>query len=246
MTPEQSYLSAKNIPPRRRLIFAMDVPSPEEAKKLAEELGDSVEFYKLGLQLLMADGYRDLIRWMRARGKDVFVDLKFFDVPQTVASAVKQVSESGALFATVHGNDAILEAAVKAKGPLKILAVTALTSLDRADLDSLGFQANVEDLVLSRARRALEIGCDGVISSGMEARALRENLGEKLIVITPGIRPVENRQEDDQKRVMTVEDAFRSGADYIVVGRPIKDHPGFASPKEAAESIQTKIASIFG
>jgi orotidine-5'-phosphate decarboxylase len=123
-----------------------------------------------------------------------------------------------------------------------VLAVTALTSLDRGDLDDLGFACDVERLVLSRARRALEAGCDGVISSGLEARQLREHIDQRLLVVTPGIRPVENRPSDDQKRVMSVEEAFASGADYIVVGRPIRDA---ADPRAAAEAIQTSIARLF-
>lgn len=241
--PSSTHLSNKAIAPQERLIFALDVPGPDQARALVEELGDSVTFYKLGLELCMAGGYFELIEWLIARNKKVFVDLKFFDVPQTVASAVKQISRHGATFATVHGNDAILKAAAAEKGELKILAVTALTSLDQGDMDDLGFKTEVKDLVLSRARRALESGCDGVISSGLEAPALRENIDSKLIVITPGIRPVKN--DDDQKRTVDVEEAFLNGADYIVVGRPIRDHHGFDTPKAAAEAIQRRITTLF-
>jgi orotidine-5'-phosphate decarboxylase len=136
-----------------------------------------------------------------------------------------------------------MEAAAANKGDnLKVLAVTVLTSLDRGDLDDLGFQCDVEELVLSRARRALESGCDGVISSGLEAPRLREYVGDKLLVITPGIRPVDNKPTGDQKRVVSVEQAFRNGADHIVVGRPIRDAD---SPRAAAESIQETIEAEF-
>jgi orotidine-5'-phosphate decarboxylase len=146
-------------------------------------------------------------------------------------------------FVTVHGNQSIMQAAAENKGSdLKVLAVTVLTSLDRGDLDDLGFQCDVESLVLSRARRAFEAGCDGVISSGLEVPKLREYVDRRLVVVTPGIRPVENRPTSDQKRVVTVADAFANGADYIVVGRPIRDA---AVPKEAAESIQNTIRSLF-
>lgn len=236
------YLSTKSIPIRERLIFALDVPSVVEAKQWVETLGDEVQFYKLGLELFMAGGYFELIDWLRARGKQVFVDLKFFDVPETVASAVRQLKNRGATFATIHGNDAIMRAAVREKGDLKILAVTALTSLDRGDLDDLGFACDPETLVLSRARRALEIGCDGVISSGMEVARLRADLGNRLVVITPGIRPVDNDQPDDQKRTVDVRQAFLNGADYIVVGRPIRQA---ADPRAAASAIQTQIAAVF-
>jgi orotidine-5'-phosphate decarboxylase len=224
------------------LIFAMDVPDTDSARRLVTELGDSVQFYKLGLELFMAGGYFELLDWMVGQNKKIFVDLKFFDVPATVASAVKRLRNRGVTFATVHGNQSIMKAAAEVKGDVKILAVTVLTSLDRGDLDDLGFKCDVEELVLSRARRALEAGCDGVISSGLEAEKLREHIDQRLLVITPGIRPVENRPSDDQKRVVSVEQAFKSGADYIVVGRPIRDA---ADPKATAEAIQTTIAGLF-
>lgn len=234
----------KNIKTSDRLIFAMDVPDCDQARALADELGDAVTFYKLGLELMMSGGYFELLDWMLARNKKVFADLKFFDVPATVGSAVRQLKDRGASFVTVHGNQAIMEAAAANKGDdLKVLAVTVLTSLDRGDLDDLGFACDVEALVLSRARRALESGCDGVISSGLEAPKLREYIDSKLLVITPGIRPVDNRPEDDQKRVVSVEQAFVNGADYIVVGRPIRDAN---SPRAAAEKIQSTIAQQFG
>jgi len=221
----------------------MDVPGTAEAMKLAERLGDSVKFYKLGLELFMSGGYFELLDWMLSRGKKVFADLKFFDVPQTVKSAVLALKGRNIEFVTVHGNDKILKAAAENKNNLKILAVTVLTSLDEGDLKDLGFQCKVEDLVLSRARRAMELGCDGVISSGLEAARLREHLGEKFLIVTPGIRPVSNTVVDDQKRTVDVRQAFLNGADYIVVGRPIKEA---ADPRAAAEAIQGTIAEVFG
>jgi len=232
----------KNIDTRDRLIFALDVPDIDSAKALVEKLGDSVTFYKIGLELNMAGHYFELLDWLVARGKKVFVDLKFFDVPATVASAVRNLQNRGVTFATIHGNQSIMEAAAEAKGDVKILAVTVLTSLDRGDLDDLGFDCDVKELVLSRARRSLESGCDGVIASGLELPGLRDAVDEKLLVITPGIRPVDNRPEDDQKRVVSPEQAFKDGADYIVVGRPIRNAD---DPKAAAEAIQASIASVF-
>ena len=233
----------KNIPVRDRLIFAMDVPDCDRARALADELGDAVTFYKIGLELMMSGGYFELMDWLLERDKKVFADLKFFDIPQTVGSAVRQLKDRGASCVTVHGNQSIMEAAAENKGDqLKVLAVTVLTSLDRGDLDDLGFECDVEELVLSRARRALETGCDGVISSGLEAPRLREFIDEKLLVITPGIRPVDNKPTGDQKRVVSVEQAFRNGADHIVVGRPIRDAD---SPRAAAEAIQQTIAGEF-
>ena len=238
----QNFLSTKAIDPRDRLIVALDFPSVSAARALVTTLGDVVSFYKIGLELFMAEGYFDFLKWLVSQEKKVFVDLKFFDVPETVRSAVRALAGSGATLATVHGNQSIMEAAVKDKGPLKILAVTALTSLDRGDLDDLGFSCDVESLVLSRARRALEAGVDGVVSSGMEAASIRAELGDRLLVVTPGIRPVENKSVDDQKRTVDVAQAFRNGADYIVVGRPIRQA---SNPRLAAIEIQQTIQHLF-
>ncbi len=238
----QSLLSNKPIPTRERLIMALDLSSIQEAQALVETLGDSVIFYKVGMELFMSGDYFGFIEWLKAKNKKVFVDLKFFDISATVGRAIKALSNKGVDLATIHGNDAIMEAAAENKGDLKVLAVTALTSLDRGDLDDLGFKCDVRELVLSRAKRALQIGCDGIVSSGLEVQMIRKELDNKLLVITPGIRPVDNRLEDDQKRVVSVEQAFQNGADYIVVGRPIRDA---ANPKEMAEKIQGQIFSQF-
>ena len=234
----------KNIVNKDRLIFALDVDDCKKAKNLVEELGDSVSFYKLGLELMMTDEYFDLMSWMLKKDKQIFADLKFFDIPATVGAAVRSLKNRGASFVTVHGNQAIMESAAENKGDsLKVMAVTALTSLDRGDLNDLGFDCDVSELVLSRAKRALEAGCDGVISSGIEAPLLRKHINEKLLVITPGIRPVDNKPCEDQKRVVTVEKAFSNGADYIVIGRPIRDAN---NSRLAAENIQNSIDIIFG
>ncbi|QPK62737.1 orotidine-5'-phosphate decarboxylase [Methylomonas sp. LL1] len=237
-----SFISTKPIPVRERLIMALDLPTITEAQALVEELGDAVIFYKVGMELFMSGDYFGFIEWLKARNKKVFVDLKFFDIPATVGRAIKALSNKGVDLATIHGNDSIMEAAAQAKGDLKVLAVTALTSLDRGDLDDLGFQCDVKQLVLSRAKRALQIGCDGIVSSGLEVSMIREELGQKLLVITPGIRPVDNREDDDQKRAVSVEQAIQNGADYIVVGRPIRDA---ADRKAMAEKIQAQIAAQF-
>jgi orotidine-5'-phosphate decarboxylase len=221
----------------------MDVPDCARARELADELGDAITFYKIGLELMMSGGYFELLDWMLARNKKVFADLKFFDIPATVGSAVRQLKDRGAAFVTVHGNQSIMEAAAENKGDvMKVLAVTVLTSLDRGDLDDLGFDCDVSALVLSRAKRAFEAGCDGVISSGLEAPKLREFIDNRLLVVTPGIRPVDNKPSGDQKRVVSVEQAFINGADHIVVGRPIRDAE---SPRAAAEAIQATIEAQF-
>jgi orotidine-5'-phosphate decarboxylase len=226
-----------HIPSRERLIFALDVASLEEAHALISKLGDSVEFYKLGLEVFLSGHYFELLAELKSKGKKVFADLKLFDIPATVAAAVRQLARHELDFCTVHGNDSMLKAAADAKGSMQILAVTALTSLDQGDLDDLGFQCDARTLVLSRARRALALGCDGVVSSGLEVSALREHTDPRLITVCPGIRPVHN--DDDQQRVMTPFQAIRDGADYLVVGRPIRTA---SDPAVAAEAIQEDIA----
>jgi len=229
-----------NITSKDRLIVALDVPTAPDAKDLVEILGDSVHFYKIGLELFMAGDYFELLDWLNGKNKKVFVDLKFFDIPETVRRAVHRLNGRNVHFATVHGNDSIMRAAAEAKGDVRILAVTVLTSLDRGDLDDLGFECDVEELVLSRARRAVAVGCDGVVASGLEALALRRALDKRLLIVSPGIRPVENKE--DQKRVVGVEQAFNNGADYIVVGRPIRNAK---DPRAAAEKMQSQISSVF-
>ena len=232
-----------SIPARERLIFALDVPEPDQARQLISKLGDSVIFYKLGLEFFLSGQYFELAAELRNQGKKIFADLKLFDIPATVASAVRQLARHEVNFCTVHGNDSMLRAAAEAKGDMQILAVTALTSLDQGDLDDLGFQCDARSLVLSRARRALEMGCDGVVSSGLEVSALRESIDHALITVCPGIRPIFNDEQppqDDQQRIVTPAQAISSGADYLVVGRPIRDAE---DPKAAAEAIQQQIAS---
>lgn len=214
----------KDIPLEKRIIFALDVGERQEAEDWVKRLEPHLRFFKVGLQLFLACGF-GIVEWILERGSEVMLDLKLFDVPATVERAIEQIRGRGITFTTVHGNDEILRAAVRAKGDVKVLAVTVLTSLDEADLRDLGFRCSAEELVLSRARRALQLGCDGVISSGLEVPLLRRELGEAFYVVTPGIRPVANREVHDQKRVVGVKEAFLWGADHIVVGRPIRLSP---------------------
>ena len=230
----------KDINVEDRLIFALDLPEIDQAKDIVTELDDSVNFYKIGMEMLMTGSYFELLNWLTERDKKVFVDLKFFDVPEPVGRTIARLSDYGATFATIHGNQAMMEKAAENKNDLKILAVTALTSLDRGDLDDLGFDCDVQELVISRAKRAFEAGCDGVVSSGLEVPYIRKYVDKKLIAVTPGIRPVAN--DDDQKRVVDVATAFKSGSDYIVVGRPIKNAE---NRYQAASDIQKIIRSVF-
>jgi orotidine-5'-phosphate decarboxylase len=229
------------IPRRERLIAALDVPSAADARKLVEKLGDSVRFYKIGLELSTAGGYFELLDWLVKRGNRVFCDLKLHDIPETVRRAVANLRGRGVTFLTVHADRGVMGAAVKEKGDMQILAVTVLTSTGQADLAEQGYAGKLEDLVLARAGAAAELGCDGVICSGLEVARIKAKLGAKLLAVTPGIRPA-GGDAGDQKRVVDVAQAFRNGADYIVVGRPVRDAK---DPAAAAEAIQATIAGIF-
>jgi orotidine-5'-phosphate decarboxylase len=229
------------IPRAERLIAALDVPTAAEARALVERLGDAVRFYKVGLELFSAPGCFELVAWLTERGHKVFADLKLHDIPETVRRAVANLRGRGATFLTVHGHRSVMEAAAQEKGQLKILAVTVLTSFDQSDLSEMGTNRSVEDLVLARARGAVETGCDGVIASGLEAARLKAEFKNRLLIVTPGIRPV-GTPADDQKRTVDVAQAFAAGADYIVVGRPIRAAP---DPRAAAMAIQETIARIF-
>jgi orotidine-5'-phosphate decarboxylase len=232
-------MALKDIPLNERIIFALDVDSPEEARYWVDHLGSHIHFFKVGLQLFIA-GWFHVIDMITERGHKVMCDLKLFDIPETVRLAVRRLRGHGITLATVHGNSSIIEAAVGDKGEIKILAITALTSLGEEDMKEMGYFGKIEDLVFHRARSAREAGCDGVVSSGLEALRLRENLDDDLLIVTPGIRSGESREtaRDDQKRIVTAGEAVRNGADYIVVGRPIRSA---ADPIAVVESLQTEI-----
>jgi orotidine-5'-phosphate decarboxylase len=212
-----------DIPLNERIICALDFSEPETAKEWVEKLDGKIKFFKVGLQLFLA-GWWPVIDHIVSRGNKVMVDLKFFDIPETVGLAVQQLKNKGVTFATIHGNDPIIRAAVQHKGELKILAVTVLTSFDESDMKDMGFTGSVADLVLIRSKKAIELGCDGVVSSAREAGTLRSSIQNNFVIVTPGIRPglnVDTIQNDDQKRIATAKDAIRNGADYVVIGRPI-------------------------
>jgi orotidine-5'-phosphate decarboxylase len=229
------------IPRRERLIVALDVADAAQARALVERLGDSVCFYKIGLELFTSGGYFELLQWLAQRGNKVFADLKLHDIPETVRRVVANLRGRGVSLLTVHAERSVLRAAAAEKGDIRILGVTVLTSLGEADIRELGWRGSVQELVLARARATLESGCDGVIASGLEARALKEEFGAKFLVVTPGIRPA-GGEVADQKRTVDVAQAFAAGADYIVVGRPVRDA---ADPRAAAQAIQRTIAGIY-
>lgn len=233
-------MADKSIPLNERVIFALDFPSPEEAKRWVERLEDHIRFYKVGLQLFLA-GWFPIVDWITRRGHKVMVDLKFFDVPETVKLAVQQLQNRGITFTTVHGNDPILRAAALAKADVKILAVTVLTSFGQEDMaEMFGRPCKVEDLVLARARNAFRLGCDGVVCSGLEAASLRRDIGDDFVIVTPGIRPGRDLEAppDDQKRIVSAGEAVRNGADHVVVGRPISKS---SDPVVVALALQKEI-----
>jgi orotidine-5'-phosphate decarboxylase len=230
----------KKIPLDERIIFALDFADPVLAGEWVRKLDSRVRFFKVGLQLFLAGGW-PVVDDILARGNKVMLDLKFFDIPETVHLAVEQISNRGVSFATIHGNRPIIEAAVAARADMKILAVTVLTSFDESDMKELGMTGSVRDLVLVRAGKALDLGCDGVVSSALEAEPLRNKLGKNFLVVTPGIRPGLNRdvEKDDQKRVATARQAIINGADHVVIGRPISTAD---DPLGTVLSLQEEIA----
>ncbi len=223
---------------RERLIVALDVPDLEQAKSMVERLGDTVCFYKIGMQLAYGGGL-DYVRTLRDEGKQVFLDLKMLDIANTVGHGVASVSRLGATFVTIHAYPQAMRAAVAARGDnaLKILGVTVLTSLDEDDLAEAGYSRTPEDLVALRVRAALDCGIDGIVASPREARNIRDIVGDRLSIVTPGIRPI-GSDAGDQKRITMPGDAIAAGADYLVVGRPVI---AADDPAAAANSIVNEI-----
>ena len=228
----------KEIALKDRIIVALDVDQREKAQDIVRACESHIGFFKVGLQLFMAD-YFNTVDWIVDRGHKVMLDLKFFDIPETVKLAVEQVNNRGVSLATIHGNDPIIRAALEARGDMKLLAVTVLTSFGEEDMRAMGLTGSLAELVLFRARRALELGCDGVVSSGLEVEGLRAELGSRLLIVTPGIRPGANvKTDDDQVRVVTAGSAIQSGADHLVVGRPITRAE---DPIRVIEAMQAEI-----
>jgi orotidine-5'-phosphate decarboxylase len=227
------------IEPRDRLIVALDVHTVEEARAMVARIGDAVSFYKIGYQLALAGGLSYAAELIGS-GKKLFVDMKLHDIGNTVAAGVRSVSRVGATFLTVHAYPQTMKAAATAReGGLRVLAVTVLTSYDDADLKAAGYSMSVSDLVVQRARQALEAGVDGLVCSPEEVANLRAIVGNRLALVTPGIRPA-GSDAGDQKRFATPSSAIAAGADYLVVGRPVV---AAADPKAAAQAIVAEIAS---
>jgi orotidine-5'-phosphate decarboxylase len=203
------------------VIVALDLESSAHARSLIASLGDSASFYKVGLELYTSTGV-DFVRELKAQGHRVFLDLKLYDIGETVKRAVAQVARLGVDFLTVHGSRAVMEAAVAGKGaaPLQLLAVTVLTSFDESDLRQMGYSCSVSDLVELRVRNAMEAGVDGIVCSPVEVRRVRSVAGPGAILVTPGVRSM-GAAVGDQKRVATPAQAIADGADYLVIGRQV-------------------------
>ena len=227
-----------SLDPRERLIVALDVPSTAAAEDLVSRLGESVWFYKIGYQLAFAGGL-SLAAELIASGKQIFLDLKFHDIGNTVAKGVESVAQLGATFLTVHAYPQTMKAAVEGRrgSKLRLLAVTVLTSYDDADLAAAGYELNVKELAAARAEQARDIGIDGLVCSAEEVATLRNVVGRGMVLVTPGIRPA-GTASGDQKRIMTPARAMEAGADYLVVGRPILEA---GDPKAAADAIVAEI-----
>jgi len=208
-------------PQENPIIIALDVDSATEARGLVEQLGDSVSFYKVGMELYAAAG-SEFVRELVGQGKQVFLDMKFYDIGETVKRAVAQVAKTGVRFLTVHSSSAVMRAAVEGRGSssLKIIAVTVLTSFDEKDLADLGHACTVKELVALRVRKAVEAGIDGLVCSPLEVAEVRRIAGPAAILVTPGVRSA-GAGKGDQKRVATPAEALRDGANYLVIGRQV-------------------------
>ncbi|MFQ6551214.1 orotidine-5'-phosphate decarboxylase [Aestuariibius insulae] len=224
-----------------KLIVALDLPDALSGLELATRLGDTVSFYKIGLGMLTGGGLALARELKDDHGKRIFLDMKLFDIGATIEAAVRGLSQFDLDFLTVHGDPHVVRSASQAKGKMKILAVTILTSLDRADLDAgLISDGDIPEIVQIRAARAFEAGADGVIASPQEAGSIRRlPEAEGRLIVTPGVRPV-GSDLDDQKRIMTPAQAIAEGADHVVVGRPVWRSP---DPKSAAITIQKELQS---
>lgn len=239
-------LTMSTIQAQDRLIVALDVADIAAAREMIENLDGVTSFFKIGLTLQLATGVEDLIRSLIGDGKQVFLDYKYYDISETLKKAVTRAAGLGVSFLTIHGSSNLIRGAVEGRGDssLNLFTVTVLTAMDAADIAEMGYtNTSVEELVLFRARKALEAGCDGVIASGLEARKIKEISHNKLLVVTPGIRP-EGYGAGDQKRVTTPKDAILAGADYLVVGRPITN-PGGESPRDAAQRVIEEMQAAF-
>ncbi|HYA18916.1 MAG TPA: orotidine-5'-phosphate decarboxylase [Bryobacteraceae bacterium] len=221
------------------VIIALDFDSAAEADALVGRLGDAAAFYKVGMELYAAAGM-DCVRRLVDRGKRVFLDLKYYDIGETVRRAVAVAARSGATFLTIHSVGQVMRAAIEGRGdsPMKLLAVSVLTSFDQNDVHELGYDVPLQDLVRDRVHLSMETGVDGIIGSAVEARAIRAQIGPHMLLVTPGVRS-RGAATGDQKRVATPAEAVHDGADYVVIGRQVSRA---ADPAAALAAIHAELA----
>ena len=222
------------------IIIALDVETAEEARRIVQATAPSVDFFKIGMELYAAAGM-DFVKELCGSGKQVFLDMKFYDIGETVRRAVKQVAQTGVRFLTVHGSESVMRAAVegRADSKLQLLAVTVLTSFDQTDLADLGYPCPVEDLVELRVRKAMSSTIDGIVCSPLEAARVRRIAGPEAILVTPGVRSA-GSTKGDQKRVATPAEAIRDGANYLVIGRQVTRAQ---NPAAAVQKILDELAA---
>lgn len=228
-----------NVPHDNPIIVALDVPSATEARSIVQACGETIGFYKVGMELYAAEGM-PIVRELIEQGKDVFLDLKFYDIPETVKRATAQVAKAGVKLLTVHASKAVMRAAMEGKGSsgLRILGVTVLTSFDETDLADLGYTRTPAELVRHLVAKGMEADVDGFVCSPLEVADVRAVTGPTKVLVTPGVRPA-GAETGDQKRVATPAQAMANGASYLVVGRPITRA---ADPAEAARNLLRELA----
>ena len=239
----ERHIKGSEIPAKERLVFALDVPTAKAAEAMLDRVQETVGVIKIGLELFTGEGPA-VVRMVQKYGKPVFLDLKVLDIAETVQRTVARVADMGVSFLTVHADRKALVAAVQGRAgnpALNILAVTVLTNVAQADLRECGFDGTVEQVVVARARMAAEAGCDGVIASGREPAAIRSAIDAPLLIVTPGVRPA-GQGVDEHARATTPREAIHTGADYLVVGRPIRDAP---DPRAAAQAIVSEMQDAF-
>lgn len=228
--------------PKNKLIVALDFSDLESAKNMVLTLGDEVSFYKIGLEMMMSGCYFDMITFLKSHNKKIFADLKFYDIANTVGAAVRNLAKLDVDLMTIHASSQdIMKAAVDNKGNSKVIAVSVLTNLDEKDIVQMNYNPNLslDELVLSKAKMSINCGLDGVVSSALRAKNLRDNLGEDFLIVSPGIR-LNSDNNDDQKQVADVKTAIENGVSHLVVGRPITKS---GDPKESAKTFLQMISN---
>ena len=242
-TRMERHIKGSEIPAKERLVFALDVPTAKAAEAMLDRVQETVGVIKIGLELFTSEGPA-VVRMVRQYGKPVFLDLKMLDIAETVQRTTARVADMGVSFLTVHAERKALAAAVKGRADhpeMNILAVTVLTNLENGDFREWGYDGTIEQVVVARAKMAADVGCDGVIASGKEPTLIRSAIDSPLLIVTPGVRPA-GTGVNEHARATTPRQAIHAGADYLVVGRPIRDAP---DPRAAAQAIVDEMQAAF-